>query len=404
MNNFTFSSPTTIVFGRGVEGETGKQSRKYGTKALLVYGGGSIKTNGVYDKVVASLQEHGVEFWEFSGVQPNPTLSHVRKGIALCREIGADLVLAVGGGSVIDSAKAIAAGAVYEGDIWDFFKTDSIKLKQAVEAGDDVLVLKEALPVGVVLTIPAAGSEASTAMVITNDEGEANIKRGYNSEAVIPRFAVINPETNYTLPPYQTACGSADILAHLMERYFTNVTEVDITDRLIEGAMQTVLQYAPVAMENPEDYEARAQLNFAGWIAHNNLFSCGRIGDWGSHMIQQELSGLYDIAHGAGLSIVFPAWMKYVYKHNPERFVQFAVRLFHTNWAFEDKDRMILGAIESLERFFTDLGLPTRLSHAGIGEDKLREMAERAVLYTPTVGNFVKLDADDIYNIYRLAL
>jgi len=262
--------------------------------------------------------------------------------------------------------------------------------------------LTEALPVGVVLTIPAAGSESSPSSVITNEDGW--FKRSIGTELIIPKFAILNPETSYTLPAYQTACGASDILAHLMERYFTQVPNVDFTDRLIEANIRTILNNAPLALKNPRDYNVRAEIMWAGAVAHNNLLNTGRIGDWGSHDIEHEISGAYDIAHGAGLSIVFPAWMKYVYKHNKDKFVQFAMRVFDVDFSFEDKDRIIFEMIERLEAWYLRMGLPIRLSHVNIGDERLREMADKCMVGRTHVGNFVQLKADDVYEIYKLAL
>lgn len=390
MINFEFYNPARILFGKGREMEAGKLIKKYGgKKVLLHYGGGSIKKTGLYDKVIKILAEEGIEYVELGGVVPNPRLSLVREGIKLCQEQDVDFILAVGGGSVIDSAKAIAAGIFVSHDVWDFYT-------KKANAPD------KALPIGVILTIPAAGSETSSGTVITNDEN--GLKRSMGSEVLIPKFAILNPELTYTLPPYQTACGASDIIAHLMERYFTNVTHVDFTDRLIEASIRTVLNFAPKVLKEPDNYDARAEVMWAGTIAHNNLLSTGRIGDWGSHDIEHELSGAYDIAHGAGLSIIFPAWMKYVYKENPERFVQFAVRVFDVDLPFEDKEAIILEGIDRLERFYKRMGLPTRLSDVNIGEERLREMAQKAMIGRETFGNFKNLTSEDIYNIYKLAL
>lgn len=389
MMNFSYYNPTRLVLGKGVESEAGEYVRRYGgTKVLLHYGGGSIKKNGVYDRVVASLKAAGIPFVELGGVKPNPRLSLVREGIALCKKENVDFILAVGGGSAIDSSKAIGVGVVSDFDVWDCFI--------------DKAEITAMLPLGAVLTIPAAGSESSTSMVITNEDGW--YKRGSGNEYIIPKFALINPETNFTLPPYQTACGCSDILAHLMERYFTNVENVDFTDRLLEASMRTVLYNAPLAIAEPNNYDVRAEINFVGSIAHNNLLNSGRIGDWGSHNIEHELSAAYDVAHGAGLAVVFPAWMKYVYKHDINRFIQFAVRVLDVDFAFAQKDRMVLEAIHRLENFYRAIGMPVRLSELGIGEDRLREMAEKAVVHKPTLGEFVKLGADDIYNVLKLAL
>lgn len=383
MNSFTYYNPTRIVFGRDSEAETGPLAAIFAKKVLLHYGGGSIKRNGVYDKVTASLKNAGVEYVELGGVQPNPRLSLVEEGIQLARKEQVGMVLAVGGGSTIDSAKAIAAGAFYEGDVWDFYlKKDTVR---------------SVLPVGVVLTISAAGSESSHGSVITNEEG--NRKKSLNSELLIPRFAIVNPETSYTLPPFQTACGCADIIAHLIERYFTTVKAVDLSDRLIEAALRTMLVQAPLAQQYPRDYDIRAEISWAGTIAHNNLLDRGRVGDWASHMIEHELSAIYDIAHGAGLAVVIPAWMRYVWTKHPQRFVQFAVRVMDVDLSYDYPEKIVYEAIERLEGFFRALGLATRLSELGIGSERFEEMAEKA----GTVGNFVKLGKEDIIAIYQLA-
>ncbi len=389
MLNFEFSSPTRIVFGRGVESETGRLVKRYGSKVLLHYGGGSVKKTGVYQKVVDSLNDAGVPFVELGGVKPNPRLSLVRAGIELCKREGVDFILAVGGGSAIDSAKAIAAGLKYEGDVWDLF------LYADKNPSD-------ALGVGVVLTIPAAGSESSTGAVVTDEE--TKMKRDIGGECLIPKFAVMNPEFTFTLPSYQTACGASDILAHMMERYFTQVDHVDLTDRLTEGAMKTIIHNAPLAIAHPEDYDARAEVMWVGTIAHNNLLDTGRIGDWASHNIEHELSGQYDIAHGAGLAIIFPAWIRYVYKDNVARFVQYAQRVWDVDLSPADPDAIVEEMLFRLKAWYKRLGLPVRLSEAGIGEADLALMAKRSLVERTHLGNFKKLSAPDVLNIYKLAL
>lgn len=388
LENFTFLSPTKIIFGRGTENQVGSETKKYAGKALLHYGGGSIKRTGLYDKVIKSLNDAGVEFIELGGVQPNPRLSLVRKGIQLCREKEVDFILAVGGGSVIDSAKAIALGVPYNGDVWDFFEEKAVP--------------ETSLPVGVVLTLAAAGSEASQSCVITNEDGW--LKRGLNTPENRPVFAIMNPELTFTLPPYQTACGAVDIMAHVMERYFTNVRHVDYTDRLCEATLKTIIKHVPIVLEEPENYDARAEIMWAGTLAHNDLVGTGRIGDWSSHQIEHELSGIYDIAHGAGLAVIFPAWMKYVYKHDINRFVQFAVRIWNVEQDFENPERTALEGIYRMEEFFKSIGLPTRLSELGIPDDRFDEMAEKCKKTNGnTVGSFVELDKNDIINILKLA-
>ncbi|MBC8570409.1 iron-containing alcohol dehydrogenase [Zongyangia hominis] len=387
MVNFNYCNPARIIFGKDTERELPGQIEKYGHKVLLHYGGGSIKKTGLYDKIVGILNEAGIPFVELGGVQPNPRLSLVYKGIELCRKEDVDFILAVGGGSTIDSAKAIAIGVPYDGDVWDFF--------------DNKLVPHVTLPVASVLTIPAAGSESSDGSVITNDT--LNLKHPASSEEMIPKFTIMNPENTFSLPPYQTACGATDIMAHLMERYFTTVGHVDVTDRLIEGTFRTMLYNTPKVLRNPNDYDARAEVMWAGTVAHNNLFQMGRIPDWGSHNIEHELSAIYDIAHGAGLAIVFPAWMKYVYKTDIKRFVQYAVRMFDVDLSFADDEEIALEGIRRLESFSKSIGMPTRLSDIGIGDERIDEMAEKAVMYGP-LGNFKPLYKEDVAAILRLAL
>lgn len=388
MENFTFKNATKIIFGKGTESTVGAEVKAFSNKILFVSGGGSIKASGLYDRTVQSLKENGIEFVELFGVKPNPRLSLVREGIRLCRENNIDFILSVGGGSAADTAKAIAVGVSYEGDVWDFYIGKASPSK--------------ALPVGVVLTIPATGTEASNSSVITNEEGW--YKKGLSSEFIRPAFSILNPELTYTLPPYQTACGAADIMAHVMERYFTNVEHVDLTDRLCEATLKTVINNTPKALANPEDYAARAEIMWAGTIAHNDLLSTGRIGDWASHRIEHELSAIYDIAHGAGLAIIFPAWMKYVYKHNINRFVQFAVRVWDVDLTFEDSEAIVLEGIRRMTEFFRRIALPVTLADAGIGYDRLEEMADKATNSDMnTQGSFVKLNKADIINIYKLA-
>ena len=390
MNNFELYTPTKIIFGKDTQSKVGELCAAYSPnkRVLLHYGGGSIKRSGLYDQVVASLQAAGVEYWELGGVQPNPRLSLVYKGIEICREHDIDFILGVGGGSAIDSAKGIAHGVRYDGDVWDFY------LKKTFD-------FSKSLPIGCILTLSATGTEASDSSVVTKEEG--NWKRSCKTDKNRPVFAIMNPELTETLPPYQTACGAADMLAHMLERYFTNTPAVDLTDRMLEAGLRTVLYYGPVAYNHPHDYEARAELMFAGMVAHNGLLGMGRQEDWGSHNIGHELSAIYDIAHGASLSIIFPAWMKYVWKINPTRFVQFAQRVMDVDFALEHTERIVLEGIRRLENWFTSIGLPIRLSEVGIDDSRLREMAEKAVT-GKALGNFKQMTADDIYEVYKLAL
>lgn len=388
MENFIFQNPTKILFGRGMEEMVGAETAAYSKKILLHYGGGSIKTSGLYDRITTSLKKAGVEWIELSGVKPNPRLSLVHEGVRLIKENNLGLILAVGGGSVIDSAKAIAMGAVIDGDVWDFY----------LGKGEP----KEALPIGTVLTIPAAGSEASTGTVITNEEGW--LKRAVNSELIYPRFSILNPELAFSLPKFQVACGATDIMAHLMERYFTNVTHVAFMDRMLEATMKTIINQVPLVLQNPKDYDAWAEIMWAGTIAHNNLLNTGRVGDWGSHDIEHEISGIYDIAHGAGLAIVFPAWMKYVYKHDVDRFVQWAVRVWNVDMDVFNPEAVALEGIARMEAFFKSMGLGTRLADLGIKGDRIDEMAEKGTNgNTRRLGNFVPMDREAVKKILLLA-
>ncbi len=388
MENFDYCNPTRIVFGKGAEARVGAEAAVHARKILLHFGGGSIKASGLYDRVVGSLRAAGVEWVELGGVKPNPRLSLVHQGVRLCKEQQLGLVLAVGGGSVIDSAKAIAMGAVIDHDVWDFYLGKGAP--------------RSALPVGTVLTIPAAGSEASTASVLTREEGL--LKRAVNSDLIYPRFSILDPELAFTLPRFQVACGAADIMAHLMERYFTTVKHVEFTDRLLEATMKTVAHQAAKVLERPRDYDAWAELMWAGTIAHNNLLNTGRIGDWASHDIEHELSGIYDVAHGAGLAVVFPAWMKHTLTRDPARFAQWAARVWNVDLDYWDPEATALEGVRRLEAFFHSMGLGTRLADLKIGGDRLDEMARKCTDGDRrTIGNFVKLDSKAVRRIYELA-
>jgi len=388
MDNFTFHNPTKILFGRGMENEVGAEVARYSRRILLHFGGGSIKKSGLYDRVVASLKRAGVEWVELGGVKPNPRLGLVHEGVKLCREQKLDFVLAVGGGSSIDSSKAIAMGAANDGEVWDYF----VGKRE----------LTRALPVATILTIPAAGSESSTASVVTNEDGW--IKRGFNSELLYPKFSVLNPELAFTLPAFQVACGSADIMSHLMERYFTNTRNVAFIDRLLEATMKTVIAQAPKVLAKSTDYDAWSELMWAGTIAHNNLLNTGRVGDWGSHDIEHEISGIYDVAHGAGLAVVFPAWMKHVLDHDLDRFVQWSVRVWNVELDMFDKEATARAGIARLEAFFHSIGLGTTLASLKVGTDRIDEMARKATDGdTRRIGNFVKLDSAQVAKVLKLA-
>ena len=385
MNNFQFHNTTKIIFGKGTELQLAEEIKPFTNKILLHYGGGSIKKIGLYDSIRTSLTEAGIEIVELPGAMPNPRLGLVREGIAICKKENIEFILAVGGGSVIDSAKAIAAGAYYDGDVWELFSG---------------LEIKKALPLGCVLTIPAAGSESSPHSVVTNEDGW--YKRAIHSSLLAPKFAIMNPELTFSLPDFQTACGVSDIMAHLMERYFTKVQKVDLTDRLIEATLKSVIRNALIVKDNPNDYDARAEIMWAGTIAHNDLLETGRVGDWGSHDVEHELSAIYDVAHGAGLSVIFPAWMKYAYSEHISKFVQFFNRVFAVEIDIDSDERTVLEGIKRLENFFREMGLPVTLKELGVADDRKGEMANKAAEEAP-LGNLKKLYRDDIYAIYQLA-
>lgn len=386
MLNFDFQNKTEIIFGKKTEERVGKEIARFSKKVLLHYGGGSIKKSGLYDTVIKKLKEENIEVFELGGVLPNPRLSLVKEGIEICKKNQIEMVLAVGGGSVIDSAKGICAGAKYDGDVWDFY--------------DKGVVLREALSLGVILTIPAAGSESSSGSVITKEEGL--LKKAFGSNLLRAKFAIMNPEQTYTLPSYQTAAGAVDMMAHVFERYFTNEKNVDVTDRLCEGILKSIILNAPKVLENPKNYEYRAELMWAGTLAHNGLLDTGRKADWASHRIEHELSGLYDMTHGAGLAVICPAWMKYVYKHDLNRFVQFAVRVWDVEYDFNNPERTALEGIRKMEEFFRRLGMPTSLKEANIPTDSFEIMAEKACSTGP-LGAFVSLKKDDVIKIYEIA-
>ncbi|ADO76561.1 iron-containing alcohol dehydrogenase [Halanaerobium praevalens] len=387
MQNFSFQNTTKIIFGKETEKEVGKYTAQHGYKVLVHYGGGSIKKYGTYTKVINSLEKAGIDYVELGGVEPNPKLSLVQAGIELARKEKIDFILAVGGGSVIDSAKAISVGYFYDGDVWDFFEAEA--------------KITEALPIGVVLTIPAAGSESSGSSVITKLDGM--YKRSIGSNLIRPKFAILNPELTFTLPNYQTACGAVDIMAHIMERYFTNTEDVELTDRLAESALKTIIKNTPKVLANNEDYAARAEIMWTGTIAHNGLLGTGREEDWASHGIEHELSGIYDVAHGAGLAVIFPAWMNYVYQHDLERFAQFAHRVWDIEPDFKDLEQTAYQGIKKTKEFFSSIGMPVSLKELEIPEDRLEEMAQKAT-ENGEIGSFVNLDTKAVLEIYQNAL
>jgi hypothetical protein len=386
MRDFVFENRTKIVFGRGAETRVGEEASKWTKRVLLHHSGGHVVRSGLVDRVKGLLEREGVQWIELPGVKPNPRLSLVQEGIALCRTHRIDFILAVGGGSAIDSAKAIAAGVPYSGNVWDFYEG------KATPAA--------ALSVGTILTIPAAGSEASPSSVVTDESGPW--KRGLTAECLRPVFSLMNPELTFSLPPYQTACGVADMMAHIMERYFTREPNVELSDRLCEAALKTIVRNAPAALSSPNDYPARAEIMWAGTIAHNDLLGMGRVGDWASHDIEHEISAIYDIAHGAGLAVVFPAWIAHNLKRDLPRFARFAQEVWGVDGAFYDQERAALEGLERLKRFYRSIGLPTSFAEADLPTDRLEEMARKATVRGP-LGNFAKLDAAEVAAILRIA-
>lgn len=384
-----FYSPTRFVFGRGTEAGVGALCKEFGASRVhIIYGGGSAVRSGLLGRVEASLDEAGLAHVALGGVQPNPLDDKVREGIAAVRAAGSDLILAVGGGSVIDTAKAVAAGAMYDGDFWDFFCG-----KATVE---------RALPVGVVLTIPAAGSEGSGNAVITRQSDLRKLSLR-TPKALRPRFAVMNPELTCTLPPYQTACGIADMAAHVLERYFTPTEGVEISDRLCEGVLQAIITEAPKVMAHPDDYTARANIMWCGTMAHNGVCGVGRAEDWASHFIEHEVSALYGVTHGAGLTAIMPAWMEYVSHRQPARAAQLGRRVFGLA-ATSDTHADARAAVEALRAFFRSLGLPVSLRELGIDapdyDTIVRKLHENK---GPLVGAYVRLDSNMTREILHMA-
>ena len=392
MNNFTFYSPTYFVFGKDTENQAGSLVKRFGgTKALIHYGGGSAVRSGLLDRVKASLDQENIPYELLGGVQPNPRSGLVYQGIELCRRENIDFILAVGGGSAIDSAKAIALGTVYDGDFWDLYFTGK--------------PVEKALPVGTVLTIAAAGSEGSPDSVITKEDGM--FKRGASGDAIRPKFSILNPALTQTLPPYQTAAGITDIMAHLYERYLTNSKEVEVTDRLIEALLLTMIHEGPRVIADPNNYEARANIMWAGMMAHNNSCGVGRSHDWNSHNIEHELSALYDCAHGAGLAVTMPAVFTYAMDHDVMRFAQAAVRIWGCQMDFAHPEATAREGIERLRQFLISIGMPRNFAELGAKEEDIPALVQ-SLCYGDgrqgTLSGFVELNADDCEQIYRLML
>jgi len=388
MDNFQFCSPTEFIFGKNTIINTAQLIKKYGgTKILLHYGGESAVKSGLLAEVESRLQNDLIEYVKLGGVQPNPVDTIVYKGIELCKKEQVNFILAVGGGSVIDSAKAIASGVPYAGDFWNFF--------------EKTVTINRALPVATILTIPAAGSEGSMSMVITKEK--EGLKRGAGSPHIRPVFSILDPTLTFTLPANQTAYGIADMMAHVMERYFTQTRGVDLTDRLCEAILLSIIKEAPIVMKDPCNYEARANIMWAGTMAHNGICGVGREEDWASHGLEHELSALYGVAHGAGLAVMFPAWMQYVYSSGIDRFVQFAGRVWGIEFAGDKKETALKG-INALKDFFSSLSLPVNFDQLGAKACDIDCLIETLKINTGgTFGAFRKLDMMDALAIYKIA-
>lgn len=390
MENYIYNTPTKVVFGRKAEAQVGELIQEQNCKKVLVhYGSGSAKKNGLLDRICDSLNSSGIEYVTLGGVVPNPRLSLVREGIELCKKEGVDFILAVGGGSVIDSSKAIGYGlANPEHDVWDFYDWNAKPTGCA--------------PVGAVLTIAAAGSEMSNSSVITNDEG--GIKRGINTEYCRCKFAVLDPELTFTLPKYQTACGVTDIMMHTMERYFVTEKTMEMTDGIAEALIRTAIKNGKILMEEPENYEARAEIMWAGSLSHNGLTSFGAGGDWSTHQLEHELSGLFDVAHGAGLAAVWGTWARYVMDAKPERFANFAEKIYGITDS--DVNTAALKGIEATEEVFRFFGMPVSIPELlgrEINDDEIETLSTKCAHHDRCIGTFKKLSKDDIRIIYRRA-
>ena len=392
MKDFNYYAPTEVVFGEQSEEQVAQLVKKYGgTKVLVHYGGQSAMKSGLLDKVCTLLREGGVEYITLGGVVPNPRLSLAQQGIELCRKEGVDFLLAVGGGSVIDSAKCIGYGVPYEGNVWDFY------LGKATPT--------EMLPVACVLTIPAAGSEMSESSVITNEDGD--VKLGYSNNLSRPKFAIMNPRRTFTLPPYQTAAGVTDMMMHTMERYFTKDDDMDFTTDVAEAMLRSIKNAVFAVLKNPEDYRYRAQIMWGGSLMHNGLTGCGITDDWATHQLEHELSAMFDATHGAGLAAIWPSWARYVMHENLSRFVRFAVNVMDVPNDFTDPEGTALKGIEAMERFYHAIGMPIKIKELigrDITDEEIKEMTRKCSRdYQHTSGQLKVLHADDMEAIYRMA-
>lgn len=390
MDNFEFYRPTSYHFGQGMEREVGRIIAECGkSRILVVYGGRFCKESGLLANIEKSLQDNGLFFISRGGVVPNPRADLVYELISVGREQNIDFVLAIGGGSVIDTAKAVALGVVNDGDFFDFFLRKKVAL--------------QALEVGVVLTFPASGSEGSSSAVIQKKINGRYYKRGFSSVLNIPRFAIMNPDLSKTLPAYQTACGAVDMMVHVMERYFTNTVNVSITDRICEGVLLSIIETVPIVLNDPLNYGARANLMWASTLAHNDICGVGREQDWAVHALEHQLSALYDITHGAGLSVLFPAWMEYTLSHNPMRFAQFACRIFGIPLNYEEPLHTARAGIFAFRAFLKRIGMPLSFAEIGAKVEDIPQMLRLLGIENNTIGHFVPLNRDDCEAIYNIA-
>jgi alcohol dehydrogenase len=387
LEQFTFYNPTQVFFGKGTLAAIKEQIPRYGKKVLLVYGGGSIKRNGIYDQIMKYLQEIGAEVLELSGVEPNPRLSTVHKGVELCKKEKVDFLLAAGGGSVIDATKAISAGAKYDGDVWD------IIIKKAVP--------KDALPFGTVLTLSATGSEMNSGSVITNWETKEKI--GWGHPLVFPKFSILDPVHTFTVPKDQTVYGIVDMMSHALEHYFSPAPNVPYNERMVEGLLSTVIETAPKLLEDLENYEARETIMFCGMMALNGVINQGMRGDWGTHGIEHAVSAVYDIPHGGGLAILFPNWIRYNLDVTEAKMKQLAIRVFGVDPQGKSDREIAEEGIDRLREFWSSIGAPSRLADYGIDDSKLELMAEKAVAHG-SLGRMKKLTKEDVYEIYKMSL
>lgn len=387
MENFTYHNPAKIIFGKGSQKQIGDELNN-DSSVLLVYGGDFVKELGIYAELIQQFEEKNIRHYDFDKVVPNPQVEHVREAIEICRKNQVDFILAIGGGSAIDTAKAVAIGVPYTGDVWDFF-TGQVAEKD----------LESALPIGTLLTLPSSGSEMSNAAIISNGQ----TKLGFEHELLIPKFSVLNPEYTLSLPEYQTFVGIADIFSHLLERYFSDTEDVNLTDFMLEGAMKSLLINAEKLKKDMQNYQNRAEIMWSATIAHNNVLDTGRVSDWGSHRIEHELSAQYNITHGEGMAIVFPAWMAYAAKEKPAKLAQLATRVFHHDPFVNTNEELALLAARSVQQFFISLGMRKNLSDFEIDDKDFQLMANRATA-NGNVGHYLELNADKINAVLEISL